>query len=435
MQDNVFWFRRDLRLHDNAGLYHALKSGPVRCIFIFDRQILSSLRNQADARVHFIHEQVIKLKEDLRKHGSDLEVFFGDPEKIFSELLLWKTTKAVYTNGDYEPSAIRRDQGIFKLCQEFSVEFHAFKDQVIFAKDEILTEARAPYTVFTPYKNKWLKSLSPFYVKSIPTEDYFQNLMKVAKPLPLISLTGLGFKKSQQIFPPSSTRQEILKQYAEQRDFPAQAGTSRLGVHLRFGTISIRQTVRLAQKTSDVWLSELIWREFFMQILFHFPRVEKKSFRENFDELKWRQNKIEFEKWCQGQTGYPFVDAGMRELNQTGFMHNRVRMIAASFLTKHLLMHWSLGEKYFAEKLLDYDLAANNGNWQWAAGTGCDAAPYFRIFNPELQMKRFDPDGEYVKKWVPEWGTPKYVRPMVDHQEARGRALREFAVLSIKKKK
>ena len=435
MQDNVFWFRRDLRLNDNAGLFHALKAGSVRCLFIFDSQILSSLRSQADPRVTFIHEQVAKLKSELRKAGSDLEVFFGEPEKVFAEILLWKTIKAVYTNGDYEPSALRRDQKIQKLCKENEVEFHSFKDQVIFEKDEVLTDQRAPYTVFTPYKNKWLASLSPFYLKSYPSESLLTNLKKISKPLPLISLTGLGFKKTNINFPADEVSSPLLKVYAENRDFPALPGTSHLGIHLRFGTISIRETVRLARPLSPVWLSELIWREFFMQILFHFPRVEKKSFREVFEEVKWRQNKIEFEKWCQGQTGYPLVDAGMRELNQTGFMHNRVRMVTASFFTKHLLMHWYQGERYFAEKLLDYELSANNGNWQWAAGTGCDAAPYFRIFNPELQMKRFDPDGEYVKKWVPEWGTSKYVKPMVDHQEARGRALREFAIISLKKKK
>lgn len=428
MSLTVFWYRRDLRLDDNAGLFQALKEkGSVQPIFIFDTEILGKLQDPKDTRVAFIHQTLGEIQKQFRKLGADLWVFHGKPLEVYKDLFAKNEVSAVYANHDYEPSARARDGKIADLCKSKGIEFKTFKDQVVFEKDEILTDARKPYTVYTPYKKKWLASLSPFYLKSYPTDLYFEGLHRGKSQMPIPSLKEMGFEKPDfDLYPDTEIRREILKNYAEKRDFPALNATSRLGLHLRFGTLSVRELAREAKKTSDVWLSELIWREFFMQILYHFPRVESESFRPEYEKVEWRDNKTEFEKWCKGQTGYPLVDAGMRELNATGYMHNRVRMVTASFLTKHLLHHWLKGERYFASKLLDYDLSANNGNWQWAAGTGCDAAPYFRVFNPESQLEKFDAKMEYVKKWVPEVGTSRYPSPMVDHREARDRCLRAF---------
>lgn len=422
----LFWFRRDLRLFDNAGLFNALKHEEnVLPIFIFDTQILKQLP-QADLRVQFIHDTVAELKKELQERKCDLLVEQGTPQEVFEKLFEKYPVKAVYTNHDYEPYARARDEKIAKICAQRKVQFKSFKDQTIFEKSEIVTDQENPYTVYTPYKKKWLNALSPFYLKSYPVDLYEINFAKI-KPSAIPSLASLGFKSQDFIFPESAVSASILKGYAKNRDFPAlDHGTSHLGLHLRFGTVSIRELAREAKKFSDVWLSELAWRDFFMQVLWHFPHVEKQSFRPQFDHIEWRTDKSELERWKNGETGYPLVDAGMRELNATGYMHNRVRMVTASFLTKHLLHYWYEGERYFAEKLLDYDLAANNGNWQWAAGTGCDAAPYFRIFNPESQLERFDADLKYVKKWVPEFGTSKYVQPMVEHKFARERALATF---------
>ncbi len=422
----LFWFRRDLRFDDNAGLYHALKNHScVLPIFIFDENILKHLPSQ-DARLLFIHQSVAQLKQNLQEKASDLLVKYGDPLKIYKELSEEFSLDAIYANHDYEPEAIKRDEKIKKWCTDQLIQFITYKDQVIFEKKEIVTDLQKPYTVYTPYKKKWLTALSPFYLKSYPNQRYAKNLCPVKKKTPLISLKELGFEDFDFSFPSPEVSKNILKEYAAKRDFPALAATSQLGLHLRFGTVSVRELAREAKKHSEVWLSELIWRDFFMQILFNFPHVEKSSFRPQFEKVAWRENKEEFKKWAEGKTGYPMVDAGMRELNATGFMHNRVRMVAASFFTKHLLMHWHKGERYFAEKLLDYDMAANNGNWQWSAGTGCDAAPYFRIFNPASQLERFDKNLKYIKKWVPEYGTDQYVKPMVDHVFARERALDEF---------
>lgn len=422
----LFWFRRDLRLFDNAGLWHALKhESNVLPVFIFDQEILKKL-SENDLRVQFIHQTVTTLKKELQKKKCDLIVEHGSSIEVFEKLLETYQVKAIYTNHDYEPYARTRDEKIAKLCAKNKIEFKTFKDQVIFEKNEIITDQENPYTVYTPYKKKWLKAISPFYLKSYPVEIYESNYAKI-KPTNMPSLKQLGFKEQKNIFPESSVQASVLKNYAKTRDLPAlESGTSHLGLHLRFGTVSVRELARKGKKLSDVWLSELIWREFFMQVLWHFPHVEKQSFRPQYDKVAWRTNKSELDRWKNGQTGYPMVDAGMRELNATGHMHNRVRMVTASFLTKHLLHYWLEGERYFAEKLLDYDLAANNGNWQWAAGTGCDAAPYFRIFNPESQLERFDPKIEYIKKWIPEFGTAKYVKPMVEHKFARERALAEF---------
>ncbi len=422
----LFWFRRDLRLFDNAALWHALKhESNVLPVFIFDQEILKKLPEN-DLRVQFIHETVTTLKKELQKKKCDLIVEHGSPVEVFKKLLETYQVKAIYTNHDYEPYARTRDENIAKLCTKNKTEFKTFKDQVIFEKNEIVTDQENPYTAYTPYKKKWLKAMSPFYLKSYPVEIYESNYAKI-KPTNMASLKQLGFKEQKFVFPESSVTASILKNYAKTRDLPAlDSGTSHLGLHLRFGTVSVRELAREAKKYSEVWLSELIWREFFMQVLWHFPHVEKQSFRPQYDKVAWRTNKSELERWKNGQTGYPMVDAGMRELNATGHMHNRVRMVTASFLTKHLLHYWLEGERYFAEKLLDFDLAANNGNWQWAAGTGCDAAPYFRIFNPESQLERFDPKIEYIKKWIPEFGTAEYVKPMVEHKFARERALAEF---------
>lgn len=425
---NFFWFRRDLRLDDNAGLYHALREGnPVLPVFIFDSEILEKLEDKDDRRVQFIYETVAELKEELQQRGSDLLIRHGKPIDVWGELLKKHPATGLFTNHDYEPSANKRDADVAKLCRSLGVKYSSFKDQVIFEKNEIVTEARKPYTVYTPYKKKWLAGVSEFYLKSYPNKLYQQNFAKVKKPEPMLSLAKIGFQKTDFEFPSLELKVKTLKNYEKDRDYPAlEGGTSHLGLHLRFGTLSVRELAREGQKFSQVWLSELVWRDFFMQILHHFPIVENRSFRPEYEKVAWRKSKSDFERWCEGMTGYPLVDAGMRELNATGYMHNRVRMVTASFLTKHLLVHWYDGERYFARRLLDYDLAANNGNWQWAAGTGCDAAPYFRIFNPQAQLERFDKNGEYVRKWVPEFGTSRYPKPIVDHTFARQRALDAF---------
>ncbi len=431
----LFWFRRDLRLNDNAGLYEALKSGTgIQPLFIFDSDILSELNNPSDARVLFIFEQIVRLKSELQKLGSDLWVYYGKPFEVMAKIFREKKIEAVYSNHDYEPAAISRDLKIQNLCHDLKIQFESFKDQVIFEKNEILTEARKTYSVYTPYKKKWLAKLNNSHYKAYPTEDYFENFnpdsgaTSNAPSNPLPTLKEMGFVRAEfHLYPKSMVSNSLLKKYSEQRDFPAIAGTSRLGLHLRFGTVSIRELTAKAHATSDVWLSELIWRDFFMQVLFHYPYVVNASFRPEYDKIQWRNDPAEFKKWSAGQTGYPMVDAGMRELNQTGFMHNRVRMVTASFLCKHLLTYWYHGERYFASRLLDYDLASNNGNWQWSAGSGCDAAPYFRVFNPEIQLKRFDPQLEYVRKWVPEFGTAQYPKPMVEHAFARDRAIATYS--------
>ena len=427
----LFWFRRDLRLKDNVGLFNALKDNPhVLPVFVFDTDILNKLPRK-DARVLFIHQTISSLKQQLQEKGSDLIVQMGKPIDVFKKLASDYDIEAIYTNHDYEPYAIERDGQIKKWCDAAQIKFKTFKDQCIFEKSEVVADTGKPYTVYTPYKKKWLKNLTAHDLKSYSTDEYENNFLKVdiksKTKTSMLTLKELNFEDFDFTFPPKMTKKSILENYAENRNFPALSeGTSKLGIHLRFGTISVREVAKVAQKLSDVWLSEIIWRDFFMQILWHYPGVQEKSFRPQYEKIAWRTNEKDFKKWCDGQTGYPLVDAGMRELNETGHMHNRVRMVVASFLTKHLLMHWSLGERYFAEKLLDYDLSANNGNWQWAAGTGCDAAPYFRVFNPETQHEKFDKDSVYVKKWVPEYGTAKYVNPMVEHVTARARALTEY---------
>jgi len=420
----LFWFRRDLRLHDNAGLYYALKQGnPVLPLFIFDRMILDRLDNKQDKRVSFIYEAICHLKQQLQDIGTDLKIIYANPEQAFRELLQDYSVNAVYTNHDYEPAAIRRDEEIARFLKAQHIGLHTFKDQVIFDRDEVVKDDQTPYTVFTPYSRKWLEKLDDYYLSSYPVQQYTTHFHPVKKPFRMPALQELGFEPVPGVFHHPAIPVKIIGHYEQTRDYPALHGTSRLSVHLRFGTVSIRELVRRGKALNDTWLKELIWREFYMAILYHFPHVDGQSFKKQYDLIPWRNNEQEFEAWCQGRTGYPIVDAGMRELNSTGFMHNRVRMITASFLTKHLLIDWRWGEAYFAEKLLDYDLAANNGGWQWAASSGCDAVPYFRIFNPGEQARKFDPESKYIRKWIPELGTLDYPGPIVEHKAARERAL------------
>lgn len=427
-----FWFRRDLRLEDNAALYHALKSGEkVVPIFIFDRNILSKLPDAADPRVTFIHQAVESLKLELqRTYQSDLKVFYGDPKEVWISLFKEYTIDAIYSNRDYEPNALQRDNQIEKVAKENGTSFVQYKDHVIFEKNEILKNDKTPYTVFTPYKKKWIEHFTSrvedsnyYYAKSYPTLKYSKQFFKEQAPSPMIGMDVLGFEPSTYIFPSSQVLNGLIKTYDETRNFPAIVGTSRLGVHFRFGTISIREKARKAYFLNETFLSELVWRDFYAMILAHFPHVVDGPFRQKYSHIVFRNNEAEFEAWCAGKTGYPLVDAGMRELNATGYMHNRVRMVVASFLTKHLLIDWQWGEQYFADKLLDFDLASNNGGWQWAAGCGTDAAPYFRIFNPTSQQQKFDKSFGYIKKWIPEYGTTDYPEPMVDHKFARTRCL------------
>lgn len=424
---NIFWFRRDLRLFDNAGLYHALRSGrPVVPIFIFDKNILDLLPDKKDRRVSFIHKALTNMQKELVGLGSSLEVFYGTPGEAFQQLAGKYAIGTVFTNHDYEPYARERDAAVAEWLASEKIMFRSYKDQVLLEKDEVLKDDGKPYTVFTPYSRKWKSVLTDFHLRPYPNKKYIDAFFKQAEQQ-LPSLRSMGFDETVNDFPPPETEDGLLKQYGDHRDYPAEEGTSRLGVHLRFGTISIRQLAKHAQPLSAVYLNELIWREFYQMILWHFPQVgQGKAFKPEYDRIEWRRDNGEFERWCQGQTGYPIVDAGMRELNATGYMHNRVRMIVASFLAKHLLLDWRLGEAYFAEKLLDFDLAANNGGWQWAAGSGCDAAPYFRIFNPYLQTKKFDPELKYIKKWVPELDEFGYPSPVVEHEMARRRCLEVY---------
>ncbi|MDE1207716.1 cryptochrome/photolyase family protein [Tenacibaculum larymnensis] len=418
---SVFWFRRDLRLEDNKGLHEALQSGhKVIPLFIFDEDILENLPKN-DARVTFIYQTLQKIDKELRKHQSSLIIKKGKPLEVWRELIEEYTIQGVYTNKDYEPYAIKRDKEIADFLTSKGIIFNAFKDQVIFEENEVLKNDGTPYTVFTPYKNKWLQNFS----EKKDTQDFTIDLANFYQfSSEFLSLASIGFEESKIKVKPYNLSN--LDLYDEVRDFPAEDKTSYLSPYLRFGLVSTRKMVRFALKTNQTFLSELIWREFFMQILYHFPKVVTQNFKQKYNAVPWRNKEEEFKKWCEGKTGYPMVDAGMRELNETGYMHNRVRMITAGFLCKHLLIDWRWGEAYFAEKLLDYDLSANNGNWQWAAGTGCDAAPYFRVFNPESQLKKFDKDLQYVRKWVKDFDELTYPQPMVEHKFARERAISTY---------
>lgn len=423
----IFWHRRDLRFTDNAGLYQAQLSGlKVLPIFIFDTAILSKLTNKADQRVLFIHDQLQELKAKYASMGSDILVLYGNPIDVFEKLLTQYNIKAVFTNTDYEPYAINRDHQVAHLLSKFQINLQMVKDQCIFEKSEIVKDDGLPYTVFTPYSRKWKAALTEHSFDAFPNHQLQDTLFKIKASFLMPSLEELGFERTKANFPSKEIKQQLIAQYHLNRDFPAIPGTSRLGIHFRFGTISIREKARKAKALNDTFLNELIWRDFYMMILYHFPKVVTQAFRPEYDRIQWRNNEEDFKAWCNGCTGYPIVDAGMRELNATGYMHNRVRMITASFLTKHLLIDWRWGEAYFAEKLLDFDLSANNGGWQWAAGCGTDAAPYFRIFNPTLQAQRFDKEGKYIKHWVPELFTPSYPKPIVEHTFARTRCMEVY---------
>lgn len=424
----IFWFRRDLRLEDNTGLAAALNCGlPVLPVFIFDRSILDRLKKPVDRRVEFIHAVLQEIHGELISEGSGIRFFYDEPEKVFRQLISEGGLESVFTNHDYEPYATKRDNVIADLLKGEGVAFHSFKDQVIFEKEEILSGQGMPYTVFTPYSKRWKAMLHEADFALRPSSGRYERYLKWPAN-PIIPLETMGFRNTGLTFSPKEISIDLLRHYGDRRDFPAIPATSRLSLHLRFGTISIRSCVEMGLKHSESWLNELIWREFYMQILWNFPHVgEGKSFKAAYDRIPWRNNEEEFQRWCEGKTGYPIVDAGMRELNATGFMHNRVRMITASFLVKHLLIDWRWGEAYFAEKLLDFDLSANNGGWQWAAGSGCDAAPYFRVFNPVLQTQKFDREMSYIKKWVPEWNSLAYMQnPVVAHEFARERVLRVY---------
>jgi len=423
---NICWLRRDLRLNDNAALYHALKGEfPVLLLFIFDKNILDDLHDKKDARVTFIYQQLQEIENKLQKKGSSLMIKHGTPEQAWSSLLKEYTVKNVYTNHDYEPYAAERDDSLAEFLRSEDIALHTYKDQVIFEKDEVVKADGKPYTVFTPYFRQWMLKLNDFYLKAYPVEKYLKNLFQT-DPLAFPSLSSLGFEKSDQEFP-SADFERKLAEYEERRDYPGDDATTRIGLHLRFGTVSIRDAASTAQDAkANKWLSELAWRDFYMMILWHFPQVATKSFKPAYDNIRWRNDEKEFEAWKNGKTGYPIVDAGMNQLNQIGYMHNRVRMIVGSFLTKHLLIDWRWGEAYFAEKLLDYEMASNVGGWQWACGCGNDAAPYFRVFNPELQAKKFDPKNKYIYHWAPEYKTEKHVQPIVEHAFARERILKVF---------
>ena len=424
---NIFWFRRDLRLFDNAALFYALKNDkPVVPIFIFDRNILDKLEGKSDRRVSFIHAAITEIQQHLLEQGTLLQVFYGFPENIFKELTSTYQVDSVFTNHDYEPYATERDMAVEKLLAETNAVLRTYKDQVIFEKNEIIKDDGTPYTVFTPYSKKWQSSLSAFYYKPYPSEKYLHKFYRQERS-PIPSLESMGFERVAGPFPSKSLKKELISKYTKQRDYPAANGTSRLGVHLRFGTISIRTLLQQALGLNETYVNELIWRDFYQMILWHYPKVGMgRAFRQQYELIEWRNNEEEFKRWCEGSTGYPIVDAGIRELNATGFMHNRVRMIVASFLTKHLLIDWRWGETYFAQKLLDFDLASNNGGWQWAAGSGCDAVPYFRIFNPYIQTKKFDPEFKYIRQWVPEFEDFSYPKPIVEHEFARKRCFEVY---------
>ncbi|MEL0456665.1 deoxyribodipyrimidine photo-lyase [Flavobacteriaceae bacterium SZ-1-7] len=423
---NIFWFRRDLRLDDNHGFYETLKGDcPVMPMFIFDNEILDKLPEE-DARVTFIHDTLQNMRATLQKDYGSIAIYKGNPIDVYKNLVKEYNINAVYTNHDYEPYALNRDKEIETFLKENSIQFKTFKDQVIFEKNEVVKNDGDPYVVYTPYMKSWKEKFKSYNLEIFDTKPHLNNLVQHSH-LPNLSLSDIGFKTSSQKIEPYTVTPELIQNYEAKRNFPAKNGTSRLGPHLRFGTVSIRKMVKkaIAEKNEIFW-QELIWREFFMQILWHFPDTVTKSFKPKYDNIKWRNNEQEFKLWCQGKTGYPLVDAGMRELNETGFMHNRVRMLVGSFLCKHLLIDWRWGEAYFAEKLHDYDMASNVGNWQWVAGSGVDAAPYFRIFNPTTQIEKFDRDLEYIKTWVPDFQELTYPNKMVDHKFARERCLEAY---------
>lgn len=415
----IFWFRRDLRIEDNVGLFHSLNSEfPVVPIFIFDENILNTLEDKTDRRVDYIHQVIKQLNNKLLQSDSTIKTFYGNPLHTFKELTQNYDVKAIYCNRDYEPACIRRDIEIYLWAKENNIAFKIYKDQVIFDKSEIVKKDGLPYTIYTPYAKRWKESLTAMDLKTYMPD--LSNLLK-QEFKNIISLKEIGFNKTDLKYISPILDSAIIDKYDRYRDFPALQKTTQLGIALRFGTISIRKCVKFALAHNQMWLNELIWREFFMQILYFYPKVVNQSFKSKYDDIQWLNNEEEFNLWCEGKTGYPLVDAGMRQLNKTGYMHNRARMITASFLCKHLLIDWRWGESYFAQKLNDFDLSANNGNWQWVAGSGCDSAPYFRIFNPKLQMQKFDKDFKYIGEWIPEFNTALYPKEIIEHTHARNR--------------
>lgn len=426
MQTIIFWHRRDLRITDNAGLYKSLKAGKVQPVFLFDEHILSKLPEN-DQRVLFIHRRIEQLKKAYRDLGCDLKVYYGKPLEVIPRVADEMDAAHVIANRDYEPYARERDGAMHALLAGKNILFTGAKDHVIFEKNEVVKPDGSPYTVFTPYMRKWKSLLTDFYLSAYPVVNCTANLMQSNDDSPIPALTEMGFSSVQIVdFPSEKTNASILSAYDQTRDIPSVNGTSRMSLHLRFGTVSIRQLAKTGMSANEKYFNELIWRDFYQMIIYHFPHSATHSFKKEYDRIRWENNDAHFKAWCEGKTGYPLVDAGMRELNATGFMHNRVRMVTASFLTKHLLIDWRLGEAYFAEKLMDYELASNVGGWQWAAGSGCDAAPYFRVFNPTSQQLKFDPKSEYIRKWVSEFGTKDYPEPIIDHAFARERVLARY---------
>lgn len=425
---SLFWFRRDLRLEDNAGLLKALESGvPVVPIFIFDPNILSKLEDTRDARVSFLHERLQHLKAQLEDLGSDLLVFYDKPLNVFKSLCLQYEVTGLFFNRDYEPYARERDKAVYEYFETISASCIGAKDHVLFEKNEVVKADGTPYLVYSPYAKAWKKRCTSDHFKAYPTQNHFNSFFQMDTKSRMITLDAMGFESTSLAMPSARISKDIISNYDSTRNFPGlKRGTTRLGIHLRFGTISIRALARASEGRNETFLNELIWRDFFQMALYYFPESRSKAIKPKYDLIPWSNNEELFEAWCKGKTGYPIVDAGMRELNATGFMHNRVRMIVASFLTKHLLIDWRWGEAYFAAKLLDFDLASNIGGWQWASGSGLDAAPYFRVFNPTSQMEKFDKDLSYVNKWVPELNTHLYPEPIVEHKSARERCLATY---------
>ena len=423
----IFWFRRDLRLTDNCGLFHALNSGKkVLPIFIFDEDILSKLSSKSDSRVSFIHQELENINRQLQAIGSGIAVYHGKPVEVYQKLSEEYAIDTVFTNHDYEPYALQRDQEIKDFLKTKGISFKTYKDQVLFERNEIVKNDGTAYKVYTPYSKKWLEAFHHKGIQFFPSEEKLAHCFKTDQ-LSFLSLAEIGFLPSNIKVASYEVSAGLIDSYDETRNFPALDSTSRLGTHLRFGTVSIRKMIHKASKSNSItFLKELIWREFFMQILWHYPQTTKNSFKPQYDRILWRNNEEEFKRWCEGTTGYPLVDAGMRELNQTGFMHNRIRMLVGSFLCKHLLIDWRWGEAYFAEKLHDFELSSNIGNWQWVAGCGVDAAPYFRIFNPITQIEKFDKNLKYIQKWVPDFQELTYPAQIVDHKLARERCLTTY---------
>lgn len=423
---SIFWHRRDLRLNDNRGLHKALSGDyPVLPLFIFDWNILNALDDSHDARVLFIHQEIQRLQEELKSYGSSMLVRYGKPENVWSDLLDEYDIKEVYTNRDYEPYAQQRDKMVHDMLSEHDIPFKGAKDHVILEKSEVTKDDGDPYSVFTPYMKKWKATVADEDLAIVDTLSKKDNFFKT-EPLPCPTLNEMGFEEFEFEFPDRDVDADLLERYGDRRDIPSVRGTSRLSMHLRFGTVSIRALAQKGYEHSEKWLNELIWRDFYQMFIYHNPQTPNESFKPKYDRIPWINDEEQFQAWCEGRTGYPIVDAGMRELNKTGFMHNRVRMIVASFLTKHLLIDWRWGERYFAKKLLDFELASNVGGWQWASGGGADAAPYFRVFNPTSQEKKFDPDRKYIRKWVPEVDSSSYPKPIVEHKMARERAISTY---------